>query len=60
MGALFFLLPLVLALVAIAVIGFLWALRNGQMDDLETPSVRILFDEESERINKPSNEEEKK
>lgn len=57
MGALFFLLPLVLALVAIAVIGFLWALRNGQMDDLETPSVRILFDEESERNSKPSKDE---
>lgn len=24
---------------------FLWAVRSGQYDDLETPSVRILFDD---------------
>lgn len=24
---------------------FLWAIRRGQYDDLETPSVRILFDD---------------
>ncbi|MFA5418039.1 MAG: cbb3-type cytochrome oxidase assembly protein CcoS [Bacteroidales bacterium] len=26
-------------------IGFIWAVRNGQYDDLYSPSVRILFDE---------------
>lgn len=25
--------------------GFIWAVRNGQYDDLYSPSVRILFDE---------------
>lgn len=25
-------------------IAFLWAVRNRQFDDLETPAVRILFD----------------
>jgi cbb3-type cytochrome oxidase maturation protein len=24
---------------------FLWAVRNGQYDDLETPAARILFDD---------------
>jgi cbb3-type cytochrome oxidase maturation protein len=27
-------------------IAFLWAVRNGQYDDVYTPSVRILFDDE--------------
>jgi cbb3-type cytochrome oxidase maturation protein len=39
---------LLLASVAVAVgflIAFLWAVRHGQYDDLETPSVRILFDD---------------
>jgi cbb3-type cytochrome oxidase maturation protein len=26
---------------------FLWAVRNGQYDDRYTPSVRILFDNET-------------
>jgi len=25
--------------------GFIWAAKAGQYDDLETPAVRILFDE---------------
>ena len=25
---------------------FFWAVRNGQFDDNETPSIRILFDDE--------------
>jgi cbb3-type cytochrome oxidase maturation protein len=27
---------------------FIWAVRNGQFDDNKTPSVRILFDDETE------------
>lgn len=26
---------------------FIWAVRTGQYDDIYTPSVRILFDDES-------------
>jgi cbb3-type cytochrome oxidase maturation protein len=50
MEALFILLPMVLILAVIGVITFLWALKDGQMDDLDTPAVRILFDEDSERV----------
>ena len=28
------------------VIAFLWAVRNGQYDDVYTPSVRILFEDD--------------
>jgi cbb3-type cytochrome oxidase maturation protein len=31
--------------------GFLWAVKNGQYDDQYTPSVRILFDDDGEKIN---------
>ena len=35
----------IVAIVAIAGI-FLWAVRSGQFDDLDTPAVRILTDED--------------
>lgn len=48
MEVIFLLLPLVLLLAALAVVAFLWSLRNGQMDDLETPAVRSIFDDDNE------------
>jgi cbb3-type cytochrome oxidase maturation protein len=42
----FVLLPLALLIAAIAVGFFIWAAWTGQFDDLDTPAVRILFDEE--------------
>jgi cbb3-type cytochrome oxidase maturation protein len=42
----FVLLPLALLIAAIAVGFFIWAARSGQFDDLDTPAVRILFDDE--------------
>ena len=44
----FVLLPLALLIAAIAVGFFVWAARTGQFDDLETPAVRILFDDEQD------------
>lgn len=49
MTVLFVLVPLALAIAAAAVVAFLWAVKNGQLDDLETPAVRILQDDEGER-----------
>ena len=49
MEAIFVLLPLALLIAAIAVGFFVWAARTGQFDDLETPAVRILFDDEEPR-----------
>lgn len=45
METIFVLLPLALLIAAIAVGFFIWAARTGQFDDLETPAVRILFDD---------------
>ncbi len=49
METIFVLLPLALLIAAIAVGFFVWAARTGQFDDLETPAVRILFDDEEPR-----------
>ena len=46
METIFVLLPLALLIAAIAVGFFVWAARSGQFDDLDTPAVRILFDDE--------------
>lgn len=46
MEAIFVLLPLAVLIAAIAVGFFIWAARTGQFDDLETPAIRILFDDE--------------
>ncbi|HSH47203.1 MAG TPA: cbb3-type cytochrome oxidase assembly protein CcoS [Halomonas sp.] len=43
---LYFLIPLTLILLAIALWAFFWAVRNDQFDDLEGPAYRILFDDD--------------
>lgn len=45
MSVLFIALPLALLLAAAAVWAFARAMRSGQFDDLETPALRILFDD---------------
>lgn len=34
---------------------FIWAVRNGQFDDNKTPSIRILFDDDSNSIEETDN-----
>jgi cbb3-type cytochrome oxidase maturation protein len=46
MGVMFILLPVALLFAAVAVGVFVWAARAGQFDDLETPSIRILHDDD--------------
>lgn len=46
MSVLFVVVPLALVIVSVALCGYLWAVRSGQMDDLETPGVRVIRDEE--------------
>lgn len=48
MTVLYLVIPLALALVAVALAAFAWALRDGQFDDLHTPAVRILHDDEED------------
>ncbi len=45
MNILFLMVPMALGLGALFIYGFFWAVSNGQMDDLETPALRILNDD---------------
>ncbi|TWT40773.1 cbb3-type cytochrome oxidase assembly protein CcoS [Botrimarina hoheduenensis] len=45
MSVVFIMAPIALVLAAVAVVGFVWAARDGQFDDVETPKHRILFDD---------------
>ena len=42
----FVLLPLALLFAAVALGVFVWAALSGQYDDVHTPAVRILYDDE--------------
>ena len=46
MNILFLLIPLGLILVAVMAYFFLWAVRRGQFDDLDSPAVQILLDDD--------------
>jgi cbb3-type cytochrome oxidase maturation protein len=54
METIFVLLPLALLIAAIAVGFFIWAATTGQFDDLETPALRILFDDEEPQAPRPA------
>lgn len=46
MNILLALIPISLLLLLVAIGAFLWAVRRGQFDDLDTPSLDILGDDE--------------
>ena len=52
MNILLLLVPLSLMLLAVAIWAFAWAVKRGQFDDLDTPAIDILRDDD-----KPSRRE---
>lgn len=46
MSILYVLIPLALLLLGGAVWAFFWAVSSGQFDDLDTPAVRIVMDDD--------------
>lgn len=46
--------PVALLLAAAGVSAFLWSVRTGQFDDVETPAIRILIDDEHPTDSRPS------
>jgi len=46
MSAVYIALPVALLLAIAGVAAFIWATKSGQMDDLETPGQRVLFDDD--------------
>ncbi|MCA0900496.1 cbb3-type cytochrome oxidase assembly protein CcoS [Microbulbifer agarilyticus] len=56
MDSIFLLVPIVIVFIACAVKFFFWAVNNGQYDDLETESRRILFEEDRKPLTKTETE----
>lgn len=52
MGVIYFLLPISVVLAACGVWACIVAVRSGQYDDLDTPAMRIFFDDEEENLKK--------
>ena len=46
MSSLYLLIPLALVLLTLSVWAFFWAVRRGQFDDLESPALQILLDDD--------------
>ena len=46
MNILYLLIPLALLLLGGAVWAFFWAVSSGQFDDLDTPAVRVILDDD--------------
>lgn len=55
MSILYVLIPLALVLLGVAVWAFFWAVGSGQFDDLDTPAIRIVMDDDT----KPDQDESK-
>ena len=50
MSVVFIMAPAALVLAILAVAAFVWAARDGQFEDTETPAHRVLFDEPSDSL----------
>jgi cbb3-type cytochrome oxidase maturation protein len=46
MSVIYLVLPLALVLGGVALGSFLWAVRRGQFDDLDTPAIRVALDDD--------------
>ncbi|MEZ0607586.1 cbb3-type cytochrome oxidase assembly protein CcoS [Fibrella sp. WM1] len=54
MAILFFMIGVSLVM-ALGFLGaFIWSMRTGQHDDLYTPSLRMLFDDDTTTLSPPS------
>ncbi|MDX1635719.1 MAG: cbb3-type cytochrome oxidase assembly protein CcoS [Marinobacter sp.] len=51
------LVPITLILVAMGIVLFSWAVRNGQYDDLDGPAHRILYDDDKDMIPEDSRQD---
>lgn len=48
MNIIYVLIPLSIILMVLAVVFFFWAVKNGQFDDLDTPALDILDDDDDQ------------
>lgn len=52
MNVIFILIGCSLMLALVFLGAFIWSVRSGQNDDLETPGMRILFDDKNKKSSK--------
>lgn len=50
MSVIYLALPVALLLVGAAFMAFRWSVHSGQLDDLDTPAYRALFDDEANEL----------
>lgn len=55
MTAIFFLIGCSVLVALLFLIAFLWAQKSGQNEDLYTPSIRILFEDDKEEGSETKN-----
>jgi len=53
MSILLMLIPISLVLLGLAIAAFVWAVRRGQFDDLDTPALDILDDDDKPAASPP-------
>ncbi len=46
MSVLFIMIPVALILAGIGIVAFVIAVKRGQFDDLDTPAIRAVFDDD--------------
>lgn len=46
MSVIYIVLPLALVMAGVGLWAFIWAVRHGQLDDLETPAIRMLHEDD--------------
>lgn len=54
MAILLVLVPISLVLLGLAIWAFVWAVRGGQYDDLDTPAIDILRTDAADTLSPPS------
>lgn len=56
MESLYLLIPLSIVVLAASLVGFFWAVKSGQYDDLDGDGERILFDEDKIDVGRSTDE----
>lgn len=46
MSVIYIVLPLAILMAGVALAAFFWAVHRGQFDDLDTPPMRAVFDDD--------------
>lgn len=57
MAVLYLMVPIALVLAGAGVWAFLWSVRSGQYDDVETPAIRVLLDNEPDPVRRNETED---